>query len=132
VQFDLDPENGAIRTGRAFCLTITLVLRRDAEIGASVAILARDLATVVAIMNSEPRQCGAGRHVFRFRVKALPLMPGLFHVRGAMREGERLIPLETFGFKEAPRSFFVGGEPSLPNVHALAYGQLLHLEGEWE
>jgi len=131
VQIDPDPETGAIRTGREFSLTITAVLRREAEVVASISILARDLLTVVATESSEVRRCAAGRHVFRFRIAALPLMPGLFHVRGALREGERRLSLATFGFHEAPRSFLVGGDPTSENVRAHASGQLVRIEGEW-
>jgi hypothetical protein len=42
------------------------------------------------------------------------------------------LPLATFGFQEAPRSFLVGGDSTPQNVRALASGQLVHLGGEWE
>jgi hypothetical protein len=58
-------------------------------------------------------------------------MPGLFHVRGALREGERLLPLATFGFQDSPRSFLVGGDPTRENVRAQAMGQLVRIEGKW-
>jgi lipopolysaccharide transport system ATP-binding protein len=132
VQIDPDPDTGAIRNGREFSLTITAVLQREAEVVASISILARDLLTVVTTESSEPRHCAPGRHVFRFRIAKLSLMPGLFHLRGSLREGERLLPLATFGFQESPRSFLVGGDSTQQNVRALASGQLVHLGGEWE
>jgi lipopolysaccharide transport system ATP-binding protein len=131
VQIDPDPDTGAIRTGREFSLTITAVLQREAEIVASISILARDLLTVVATENSGLRCCAPGRHAFRFLIAALPLMPGLFHLRGALREGERLLPLATFGFQDSPRSFLVGGDPTRENVRAQAMAQLVRIEGKW-
>jgi lipopolysaccharide transport system ATP-binding protein len=131
VQIEPDPDTGAIRTGREFSLMITAVLQREAEVVASVSILARDLLTVVTTENSELRRCAPGRHVFRFRIAELPLMAGLFHVRGALREGERRLPLATFGFQDSPRSFLVGGDPTRENVRAQATGQLVRIEGEW-
>jgi lipopolysaccharide transport system ATP-binding protein len=132
VQIDPDPNTGAIRTGCEFSLQITAVFQREAEVVATISILARDLLTVVATESSELRRCAPGRHVFRFRIGALPLMPGLFHVRGALREGKRRLPLVTFGFQEAPRSFLVGGDPTHENVRAHASGQLVKIDGEWE
>jgi lipopolysaccharide transport system ATP-binding protein len=132
VHIDPDPETGAIRTGREFSLTITAVLQREAEVVASISILARDLLTVVATESSELCRCAAGRHVFRFRIGAMPLMPGLFHVRGALREGKQLLLLASFGFTESPHSFLVGGDPTPENVRAHASGQLIKIHGEWE
>jgi lipopolysaccharide transport system ATP-binding protein len=132
VEIEPDPETGDIRTGREFSVSITAHFEREAEVVASLSILARDLLTVVAIESSEePRHCGPGIHVFRFHISNLQLMPGVFHVRGALRESPNLLPLVQFGVKESPVSFLVGGEATREKAHAIASGQLVRLEGAW-
>lgn len=132
VEIQPHPETGAIRTGEELSISITAQFEREAEVVASVAILARDLLTVVAIESSEePRHCGPGTHVFRFHISNLLLMPGVFHVRGALRESPNLFPLAHFGIMESPISFLVGGEATREKARALASGQLVRLEGAW-
>jgi lipopolysaccharide transport system ATP-binding protein len=132
VEIEPNPETGAIRTGREFSVSITAHFEREAQVVASLSILARDLLTVVAIESSEtPRRCGPGIHVFRFYLSNLPLMPGVFHVRGALRDSPNLLPLAHFGIMESPMSFLVGGEPTREKARALATGQLVRLEGRW-
>jgi lipopolysaccharide transport system ATP-binding protein len=132
VEIQPNPETGAIRTGGEFSVSITAQFEREAEVVASVSILARDLLTVVAIESSEtPRCCGPGPHVFRFHISNLPLMPGVFHVRGALRELPNLLPLAHFGITESPISFLVEGDASWEKTLALAHGQIVRLEGFW-
>jgi lipopolysaccharide transport system ATP-binding protein len=132
VEIEPNPETGAIRTGGEFSVSINAQFAREVEVVASVYILARDLLTVVAIeSNEEPRHCGPGTHVFRFHISNLKLMPGVFHVRCALRESPNLLPLAHFGVMGSPMSFLVGGEATRENIKALAYGQLVRLEGVW-
>jgi lipopolysaccharide transport system ATP-binding protein len=132
VEIQPNPETGAIRTGGEFSVSITAKFQREAHVIASVTILARDLLTVVAIESSEePRRCGPGIHVFRFCISNLPLMPGIFHLRGALRESPNLLPLAHFGIMESPISFLVGGEATREKARALASGQLVRLGGRW-
>jgi len=132
VEIEPNPETGAIRTGREFSISITAKFERQADVVASITILARDLLTVVAIESSEePRRCGSGTHVFRFCIPSLQLMPGIFHVRGALREAPNFLPLALFGAIESPISFLVRGEATRENIKAFASGQLVRLEGVW-
>lgn len=132
VEIQPNPETGAIRTGGEFSVSITARFEREAQVVALVTILARDLLTVVAIESSEAtRHCGPGTHVFRFNISNLPLMPGIFHVHGALRESPNLLPLAHFGITESPISFLVEGEATWEKTFALAHGQLVRLEGMW-
>lgn len=132
VEIEPNPETGAIRTGGGFSVSITAKFERQADVLASITILARDLLTVLAIESSEePRRCGPGTHVFRFCIPKLQLMPGLFHLRGAFRESPNLLPLAHFGVMGSPVSFLVEGEASREKTVALANGQLVRLEGRW-
>lgn len=132
VEIDPDPDSGLIRNGSVFSISITAKLEREAEVVAAITILARDLMTVVATANSgAPRRCAPGTHMFRFRVPNLPLMPGLFHLRGALREAPRLVPLAFFGVKMSPISFLVGGEIAQERSLPMDSGGLLRVEGEW-
>jgi lipopolysaccharide transport system ATP-binding protein len=131
VSVEIEP-NRPLRTGEEVSILITADLREDLEIVAILSILGRDLLTVVASEDSgEPRRCAPGIHVFRFRIPSLPLMPGLFHVRASLREGDRMLPLANFGFKQSPIGLLVEGEPTHGNVRARATGQLVRIEGIW-
>jgi lipopolysaccharide transport system ATP-binding protein len=132
VEIDPNPARGAIQTGREFSVSITAKFEKSADVVASVTILARDLLTVLAIESSEaPRHCAPGTHVFRFCIPKLQLMPGIFHLRGALRKSPSLLPLAVFGVRDSPISFLVGGEATRENTRALASGQLVRLEGVW-
>lgn len=127
------PHDGdSIRTGESVSIVVVADFKREADAVAIISILARDLLTVIASESSgTPIRCGQGRHVFRFSMPSVPLMPGLFHVRASVREGERLLPLASFGVSEAPRSFLVTGEPNVQNVDSRARGQLIRIQGKW-
>lgn len=132
VEIQPHPETGAIRSGGEFSVLITARFERESQVVASVTILARDLLTVVATESSEePRHCCPGTHVFRFHISNLQLMPGVFHVRGALRELPNFLPLAHFGIMESPVSFLVGGEATREKTLAIASGQLVRLEGAW-
>jgi len=129
----MGPQRGsAIRTGEAASIEIVAEFRKEIEVVAGVSILARDLLTVVATEHSrELCRCAPGKHIFRFEIPELPLMPGLFHVRAFVREGERLLSVATFGVRNAPASFLVSGEPNAENVGGRARGQLVRIQGKW-
>ncbi|MBU3665922.1 MAG: ATP-binding cassette domain-containing protein [Chthoniobacterales bacterium] len=123
---------GNIRTGEAVDIVITADFREESEAFAVISILSRDLLTVVASEDSgAPVPCRPGKNYFRFTVPALPLMPGLFHIRAAIREGCSRIPVATFGIENSPARFVVAGEPTRANVRARTLGQLIRLEGSW-
>jgi lipopolysaccharide transport system ATP-binding protein len=131
VSLEIEPSR-PVHTGKEVSILVTADVREDMEIVAILSILGRDLLTVVATEDSgEPRRCAPGIHVFRFRILSLPLMPGLFHVRAALREGDRMLPLANFGFKQSPIGLLVEGEPTHGNVRAKATGQLVRIEGSW-
>jgi lipopolysaccharide transport system ATP-binding protein len=127
-----DDDASAIRTGGRIAIELACECRERVDLSGTITILGRDVSTVVAIEHSgPPRRCDPGRHVFRFHIPSLPLMPGLFHLRAGLREGERQIPVATFGLDQAPARLVVGGEPTWPAVRALATGQLVRIEGAW-
>jgi ABC-type polysaccharide/polyol phosphate transport system ATPase subunit len=131
VSLEIEPSRH-VRTGEEVSILVTADLREDLEIVAVLSILGRDLITVVATEDSGgPRRCAPGIHVFRFRIPSLPLMPGLFHVRAALREGDRMLPLANFGFKQSPIGLLVEGEPTHGNVRARATGQFVRIDGIW-
>lgn len=122
----------AILTGGRIAVELVCECREQLDLSGTITILGRDVSTVVAIEHSgPPRRCGPGRHVFRFIIPTLPLMPGLFHLRGNLRAGDRQIPIATFGLDQAPKQLVVSGDPTRANVRALATGQLVRIEGEW-
>lgn len=132
VEIEGQHDGDSIRTGESVSIVVVADFKREADAVAIISILARDLLTVITNESSgSPRRCGPGRHVFRFSIPALPLMPGLFHVRVAVREGERLLPLATFGVWESPASLLVTGEPNVQNVGGRARGQLIRIQGTW-
>lgn len=125
-------DSDSIKTGDSISIVVVADFNREADSVAVISILARDLLTVIANESSgTPIRCGSGRHVFRFNIPSVPLMPGLFHVRAAVREGERLLPLATFGVWESPASFLVTGEPNVQNVGGRVRGQLIRIQGTW-
>ena len=133
LQIEPSDDSKEIRTGESLSITLTADVHEPLEMVPTFVILGRDLLTVVAVEEcGEMRFCAPGRHVFRFRIACLPLMPGLFHAKAALREGERLIPVATFGFRNQPACFEVRGETSRANVRALAGGQLVRIEGQWQ
>jgi lipopolysaccharide transport system ATP-binding protein len=124
--------DGAIRTGEEVGIVLTAEFQEEVEVIAAISILARDLLTIVASEEGAiPVLHGKGKGVFRFKIPSLPLMPGLFHVRAALREGASKIPLATFGIENSPARFLVTGEPTAANVRARARGQLIRIEGSW-
>lgn len=132
VEIEGPHDSDSIRTGETVSIVVVADFKREADAVAIISILARDLLTVIANESSGiPTRCGPGRHIFRFNIPAVPLMPGLFHVRAAVREGERLLPLATFGVWESPASFLVTGEPNVQNVSGRARGQLIRIQGTW-
>lgn len=124
--------SGTIRTGEPVAITLTAEVREEINLTASLAIMARDLMTIVAIEQSALQRCAPGRHAFRFLIPHLPLMPGLFHLRAGLNEGEREIPIADFGVHSAPASFAVTGDPSPSHVRAQALGQLVRIGGSWQ
>jgi lipopolysaccharide transport system ATP-binding protein len=131
VSVEIEP-NRPVRTGEEVSILITAELREELEIVAVLSILGRDLLTIVSTEDSGmPRLCAPGIHSFLFRIPSLPLMPGLFHVRAALREGDRMLPLANYGLKQSPIGLLVEGDPTLGNVRARAMGQLVRIEGAW-
>lgn len=125
-------EGHHIRTGEKLSIAIAVDVFEPLDISPSVFILARDLMTVIAIEESnELRSCGPGKHVFRFDIPCLPLMPGLFHAKASLREGEKRFPLANFGFRDAAVRFEVKGNTPREDVRALGGGQLVHIKGVW-
>lgn len=121
-----------IRTGDELSIVLTIEFHEDIEAFAVISVLARDLLTVIASEDScPPARWRKGKAVLRFRIPSLPLMPGLFHIRAAIREGFSMIPLSTFGFDNSPARFTVFGDPTPSNVRARAVGQLIRLKGVW-
>jgi len=129
----MGPRRGAaIRTGEVASIEVVAEFRKEMEVVAGVSILARDLLTIVATEHSGMlRRCTPGTHIFRFEIPELPLMPGLFHVRAFVREGERQLPVATLGVWNSPASFLVSGEPNAENVSGRARGQLFRIQGKW-
>lgn len=124
--------DGQILTGDDVSIVLTADFREEVDAVAIFQITGRDLLTVVAVEDSGPaRHYTPGRHVFRFRMDSLPLMPGLFHVRAHLRGGVARLPLAHFGVDNAPLRLLVGGEPTNANVRARSLGQLVRIEGEW-
>jgi lipopolysaccharide transport system ATP-binding protein len=124
--------DGSIHTGEEVGIVLTAEFQEEIEVIATISILARDLLTVVASEEGAiPVLHGKGKGVFRFKIPSLPLMPGLFHVRAALREGASKIPLATFGIENSPARLLVTGEPTAANVRARARGQLIRIEGSW-
>lgn len=123
----------AIRTGAGMIISVLAEVREPLDIVPTISILSRDLQTVVAIMEGgKGRLCAPGKHIFRYEMPDLPLMPGLFHVKAVLRESDSLLPLASFGFSNTPACFEVFGEPSRADVRALAGGQLVRIDGLWK
>jgi lipopolysaccharide transport system ATP-binding protein len=127
------PTSGAIiRTGDELSIVLTVEFHEEVEAFTVISVLARDLLTVIACEDSSPPvRWRKGKAVLRFNIPSLPLMPGLFHIRAAIREGISMIPLSTFGFDNSPARFTVFGDPTSSNVRARAVGQLIRLKGVW-
>jgi lipopolysaccharide transport system ATP-binding protein len=132
VEVQTNRQDGRIYTGDDVSIVMTADFSAEAEALAVFQITGRDLLTVVAVEDSgELRHCKPGRHIFRFRMPSLPLMPGLFHVRASLRGGAARLPLAHFGVDNAPLRLLVSGEPNPTNVRARSVGQLVRIEGKW-
>lgn len=135
VSLQAEPCGGAtaIRTGAGMIISVLAEVCEPLDIVPTISIFSRDLQTVVAIMEGgKGRLCAPGKHIFRYEIPDLPLMPGLFHVKAVLREGGSLMPLASFGFSNAPAYFEVHGEASRVDVRALAGGQLVRIDGLWK
>ena len=125
--------SGEIRPGGELSIVVSAEFCEEAEVVPAISILSRDLQTVVAAETAaQPLLCHPGRREFRFRMPRSPFMPGLFHVRAALREGKTSVPLAVFGVRNAPAPLLVAGDPSPEHVRARVRGQLVHIEGVWE
>jgi lipopolysaccharide transport system ATP-binding protein len=135
VALQTEPCGGAaaIRTGAGMAISVLAEVREPLDIAPTFSIFSRDLLTVVAIMEGDKgRFCAPGKHIFRYEVPDLPLMPGLFHVKAILRESDTRLPLASFGFSNAPACFEVSGDASRADVRALAGGQLVRIDGLWK
>lgn len=134
VSLKIEPSCGAseIRTDGGLAITLTADFEEAVNVVPTLVVLGRDLLSTVAVLEEEkPRLCQPGTNVFRFEIRSLPLMPGLFHVKASLREGEQRLPLANFGYDNAPAQFEVVAEPSSEKVRALVTGQLIKMEGTW-
>jgi hypothetical protein len=123
---------GEIRTGDEVSIVVAAEFECEVEAFTDIWILARDLITSVAWEEScSPFLCCEGKKSFRFKIPALPLMPGLFHLRAAIREEASKVPLATFGIDNYPARFLVAGSATPKNVIGRSIGQLIRLEGSW-
>ena len=121
-----------IRMGEPMSISVTVESPEGFDGAVILAILSRDRLTRIAVEESgEVRHFLPGRHVLRFEIPLLPLMPGLFHLVASLHQGERALPADNFT-SHAPASFRVVGESGTTNIRTLALGQLVRIHGDWK
>lgn len=96
-------------------------------------IWTEDLATcVTAAHDMRPRIVGPGAGELVCVLPRLPLVPGRYALRAVIVAEEARHPLARWGWENDPQPIVIGGDPDLFNIFAMAMGQLVRTDVEWE